>query len=87
MKVTESAKQQLKGMLSAAQVEQCEGLRFLPKADGTFMIVPSEELTGDQVVEYHGSKVLLVGMEYLRLLEDKTMDCCKTDYGNILLVK
>ena len=42
------------------------------------------QLHGDLMIEYEGSKVLLVGIEYLRILDGKTIDC---DDRNVLVVR
>jgi len=73
--VTERAKEELKSMVIAAEGKPDEGLRLLPRPDGRFELMLDTELSGDQVVEYEGYKVLLVGIEYLRMLNDKTIDC------------
>ena len=45
------------------------------------------ELSGDQVVEYEGYKVLLVGIEYFKLLETRTIECQDTAEGTVLVVQ
>ena len=67
--VTEDAKKVLKTILVAAEADPDEGLRLLPTADGVFALALDTELSGDQVVEYEGFRVLLVGIEYHRVLE------------------
>jgi len=57
--VTERAKEQLKTMLIASQAGPDEGLRLLPSLGGRFVLAIGTELSGDQVVEYEGHKVLL----------------------------
>jgi len=84
--VTEIAKEILKAMLITSEAEPEEGLRLLPRADGTFELVLSTELSGDQVIEYEGYKVLLVGIEYFNLLDGKTLDCRNAD-GAALFVR
>jgi len=85
--VTESAKDILKATLIASEAGPDEGLRLLPRADGRFELVLSTELSGDQVVEYEGYKVLLVSIEYFDLFDGKTLDCRDTDDGAVLFVR
>lgn len=78
--VTERAKEELKGLLITSRAEPEEGLRLLPSPDGVFVLGIDTEMSGDQVVEYEGYKVLLVGIEYFRILNGKTVDCQDTRY-------
>lgn len=78
--VTEDAKEVLMSILIASEAEPVEGLRLLPTPNGTFALVIGTELSGDQVVEHKGFKVLLVGLEYYELLNGKEIDCdCSAD--------
>lgn len=85
--VTEYAKQVLKSILLATEADSDEGLRLLPSPDGVFVLTLDSELPGDQVVEYEGFKVLLVGIEYFRILNGKTIDCQDTKDGKVLFVQ
>lgn len=85
--VTERAKGELKAILIASEAEPDERLRLLPSPDGRFALMLDTELSGDQVVEYEGSEVLLVGLEYLKILDGKTVDCRDTEDGTVLLVR
>lgn len=85
--VTESAKEELKAILLSHEAESDEGLRLLPSPDGRFVLALDSELRGDQVIEYEGYKVLLIGIEYFRILDGKTMDCQGTKDGAILFVQ
>ena len=85
--VTERAKEELKAILIASRADPDEGLRLLPRSDGRFELVLDAELPGDQVVEYQGYKVLLIGIEYLRILYGKTVDCQARKDGAILFVR
>ena len=85
--VTERAKEELKAMLITAEAEPDEGLRLLPRPDGRFELMLGTELSGDQVVEYEEAKVLLVGIEYFKLFEAKTVDCQDTVDGTALFVR
>jgi Fe-S cluster assembly iron-binding protein IscA len=84
--VTERAKEELKTILIAAEAEPDEGLRLLPTPDGKFILAVDTELLGDQVAQYEGFKVLLVGMEYFNILDGKTVDCHDTEDGPVLVV-
>ena len=83
--VTEHAKRELKAILAARGVSPEKGLRLLP-AEGEFVLALDTELAGDHVVEYDGAKVLLVGIEYLKLLKGKMVDCRETEEGAQLFV-
>lgn len=85
--VTERAKEELEAILLSHEAEADEGLRLLPSPDGRFALMLDTELSGDQVVEYEGSKVLLIGLEYLKILDGKTVDCHDTEDGTVLLVR
>lgn len=85
--VTEHAKQVLKTILIAAEAAPDEGLRLLPGPEGEFMLTLGTELHGDLVVEYESFKVLLVGLEYLRMLDGITLDCRDADDEPVLFVR
>ena len=72
--ITERAKEELKAILIASEADPEEGLRLLPKLDETFVLALDTELSGDLVIEHEGFKVLLVGIEYLKILDGKTVD-------------
>ena len=85
--ITEHAKEILKSILIAAEAEPDEGLRLLPRPEGIFELMLDTELSGDLVVEYEGYKVLLIGIEYLKILDGKTVGCCDKDDGAVLFVR
>ncbi len=85
--VTERAKEELKMMLIASEAGPEKGLRLLPRPDGLFILTLDSELPGDQVVEYEGFKVLLVGIEYSKLLDGKTVECQDIEYETALFVR
>lgn len=85
--VTERAKEKLKALLIASEAVPEEGLRLLPRPDGLFVLALDTELSGDQVVDYEGYKVLLVGIEYFKGLDGKTMECQDTADGAVLFVR
>ena len=85
--VTECAKEELKALLIDSGAGPDEGLRLLPSPDGVLVLALDTELSGDQVIEYEGYKVLLVGIEYSKLFEAKTVDCQDTVDGTVLFVR
>ena len=85
--ITERAKEVLKATLIATEADPDEGLRLLPTPDGRFVLTLDTELPGDQVVEHDGSKVLLIGIEYLKMLDGKTVDCSDAVDGTVLFVR
>jgi Fe-S cluster assembly iron-binding protein IscA len=84
--ITERAKEELREVLIAAEAEPYEGLRLLPTSEGVFGLMLDTEMSGDLVIEYEGYKVLLIGLEYFKFLNGKTLDCSDTDVGTILFV-
>jgi Fe-S cluster assembly iron-binding protein IscA len=85
--ITERAKEELKELLLAAEAQPYEGLRLLPTSNGVFSFMLDSEMLGDFVVEYKGYKVLLIGLEYFKMLDGKTLDCSDTEVGPILFVR
>jgi Fe-S cluster assembly iron-binding protein IscA len=85
--VTERAKEELKKALESANISEPEvGLRLAPTAPGQFGLVADGEREGDQVIEYEGSKVLLVGSELAEPLDGVTIDCQDTPEGARLVM-
>ncbi len=84
--ITERAKEELKDVLVAAEAEPYEGLRLLPTSEEVFELMLDTEMTGDLVVEHEGYKVLLIGLEYFKWLNGKTLDCSDTEVGAVLFV-
>ena len=85
--VTEPAQDMLKGMLIARGAGPEEVLRLYPMPNGGYAVSISTELSGDQVVEHEGYKVLLVGIEYFRMLDGAVVDCRTTESGPVLFVQ
>jgi len=85
--ITEHAKEMLKTILIAAEADPDEGLRLLPTSDGIFELMLDTEMSGDLVVEYEGYKVLLIGLEYFKVLNGKTVGCCDTEDRAVLFVR
>ena len=85
--ITDRAKQELKALMVENGVSLEEGLRLLPNDSGQFVLRIGTEMSADQVVEYDGYKVLLIGVEYLKMLDGKIVDCRETDEGNQLFMR
>ncbi len=85
--ITERAKRYLKTVLVDSGEGPDKGLRLLPLSDVDFVLVIDTEMSGDQVVEYNGYKVLLVGIEYYKFLDGKTLDCQDIENGAVLFVR
>jgi len=85
--VTEHAKEELKDILIANRAAPEEGLRLLPSPDGRLVLTIDTQLSGDQVVEYEGYKVLLVSIEYFKTFNGETVDCDDTEDGAVLFVR
>ena len=85
--VTENAKKELKEILEAAGAGPDEGLRLFPTENDKYILGLDTEMSADQVVDYEGYKVLLVGVEYYRLLDGKIIDCLNTENGITLFVQ
>ncbi len=85
--VTENAKKELKEILEAAGAGPDEGLRLFPTETDKYILGLDTEMTADQVITYEGHKVLLVGIEYYRILDGKTIDCLNTENGITLFVQ
>ena len=85
--VTERVKAVLKSMLITLEAEADEGLRLLPTSDNGFVLVVDNLLSGDQVVEYEGCKVLLVGIEYFSIFGQAILDCRETENGDVLFLQ
>ena len=84
---TENAKRVLKTILIASEADRDEGLRLLPSPDGRFVLALDTELHGDLVIEHDGYKVVLIGIEYVKILDGKTIDCQATESGATLFVR
>ena len=85
--VTECAKQELKKILSAKVDNPLAGLRLITSGPrGQFGFSIDVEMPGDRVVEYEGSKVLLVERELATRLEGHTLDIEDTADGPELVL-
>ena len=79
--VTERARQELKKILSVNVDDPEVGLRLTAAGAGHFGLSADAEISGDQVVEHEGSKVLLVEQELADQLEGITLDVEDTPEG------
>ena len=78
--VTEPAKQELKKILSSKVDNPLAGFRLITSGD-QFGFSIDVEMPGDRVVEYEGSKVLLVEGELATRLKGHTLDIEDTADG------
>ena len=91
--VTERAKETLARLKRQSQIEDDDvGLRLslaasLEPGQGQFGLQADREALGDQVVEYGGTKVLLVEEELADALSDATIDAEPTERGDDLIIK
>ena len=83
--VTESAKQELKKILSVKIDSPQYGLRLITSGpSGQYGFCIDKEMPGDHVVEYKGSKVLLVEHDMAERLAELTLDTHDTPEGTRL---
>ncbi len=74
VKVTDKAREELKKLLLSSARDAETSIRLSYGTLGQFGLVLSREKDGDEVVHSHGLKVLLIGNEFLRLLDGMTLD-------------
>jgi len=74
LEVTESAKQELKKKIQSHTDDPEIGLRLTITSAGGFNFTPTRERPNDQVVEYEGLKVLLIGEELFNVFDGRTLD-------------
>jgi Fe-S cluster assembly iron-binding protein IscA len=75
VQVTERAAQQLYTLLKSETSDPDAGFRVIPAGGGQVFLFVDRETSADYVVEFRGSKVLLVGVEYLKPFQDVVIDC------------
>ncbi len=85
--VTEYAREVLKNILVDMEAAPEEGLRLMPNPKGEFVLALDVLRSADQVVEHEGYNILIIGIEYFRSLQGKTVDCLQTEEGEVLLVR
>jgi Fe-S cluster assembly iron-binding protein IscA len=88
--ITERAKQKLQDLRSQALSESNPetanvGLRLDQASPGQLGLFPDAPRDGDEVVEYDGAPVLLVGEAVARAITGTTIDC--EDDGSRLVIK
>jgi len=86
LRVTERAKQQLKQILAAKVDNPRAVLRLTASEPDKLGLGIDIEMPGDQVVEYEGSKVLVVEQGLAASLEGRTLDVEDTADGPDLVV-
>jgi len=86
MIVTEDAKQELRRRLVAQTNDPEIGLRLRLNLPGRFRLVLGRESDGDQVIEYGGSKVLLIGRDSADLVAGWTLGVRYTAEGSKLVL-
>ncbi|MFC2006175.1 hypothetical protein ACFLVG_04390 [Chloroflexota bacterium] len=84
--VTKRAKQELKRILSAAVDNRYAGLRLVSNDQGGLGLGVDIEMSGDHVVIYGGSKVLLVEPKLVSSLEGITIDIEDTGKEHRLII-
>ena len=84
--VTERAKQELKRILSTKVDNWYAALRLKAVGEGQLGLGIDVEMPGDHVVEYEGSKLLLVEPGLDSSLKEVTLDIEDTNSGSILVI-
>ena len=87
VKVTETAKQELKKQLLAYTNDPDLSIRLESKSPGELRLVLDRESEGDQVIEHEGTKVLLVAPELATALEGIALDVQDTTDGPKLVAR
>ena len=84
--VTDRAKIVLKSAFSRSIDEAGIGLRVEISEEGACALYPDREKAGDQIVEYEGNVLLLIGEDVSQPLEGATIDLTQTPEGARLVV-
>ena len=84
--VTDDAKQRLKEQLETHTEDPEVGARLVVQTNGKYDLLADKETPGDQVVEYDGLKVLLVGKETASHVDGRTIDLQDTVHGQKLVI-
>jgi Fe-S cluster assembly iron-binding protein IscA len=74
VEVTDKAREELRKLLLSSARDAETSIRLSYGTLGQFGLVLSREKDGDEVVQSHGLKVLLIGNEFMRLLDGMTFD-------------
>ena len=84
--VTERAKQELKKLLSLKVDWPQARLRIMDRGQGIIGLGIDIEAPGDRVLEYEGTKVLVIETELANTLQGVTIDVDNTPNGPELVV-
>ena len=84
--VTESARYELKRILSATVDNSYARLRLIARGQGDIGLGIDIELPGDEIVEHDGSGLLVVEHEVAASLKDITIDVDDTAEGPQLVI-
>jgi Fe-S cluster assembly iron-binding protein IscA len=85
--VTERAKEKLKELLQGETDDPSFTLRLATAPSGEFGMFPDREREDDQIVEYQGSAVLVVGAEMVTAIGDATIDYDESGPGPRLVMR
>jgi len=85
--ITERARRRLKSMLDRVEKKRPgQVLRLRRDQEGRFLLGLDREKAGDEVVEYQGSAIMVVGADIAPALEGATVDTRETPSGTELAV-
>ena len=84
--VTDRARQELKKILSSSVDNSYALLRLIDRGEGSLGLGIDIESPGDEVIEYEGSGLLLVGHELVSSLKGITIDIDNTAEGMQLVI-
>ena len=84
--ITESARQELRKILSSSVDNSYALLRLMDRGKGRLGLGIDIELPGDEVIEYEGSALLLVERKLARNLKGVTIDTDDTAEGTQIVI-
>ena len=84
--ITECTKQELKKKLQSRTDDPEIGLRLTITSAGGFDFALTKERPNDQIVEFEGLKVLLIGKELFGVFDGRTLDAEDTPDGIKLVI-
>lgn len=84
--ITEKAKQELKKLLSQKVDWPGGRLRLLDRGQGKLGLGVDIQAPGDEVVEYEGAEILLIGKDVTRSIKKITLDVDETPDGAELVI-
>jgi Fe-S cluster assembly iron-binding protein IscA len=87
LNVTDNAKKRLREQLENYTDDSEVGARLVIRSSDQLGLVTDKEKPGDQVVEYEGLKVLLLGKEAAPRVDGKTLDLQDTVSGQKLVIR